>query len=155
MRAGQSILAVISASYHSYPLFRQEALSIRGCATAFVHASAIGLGHLPAISRISISYGNRVRLGDIHHYSSRTFPLLVAGGTSESRAESWCGHELFNTVTTDWVQDHLDDPEVCNLWMMDKTVTCASNSCHKQGVLVVDILHCVTINESSKYYVLN
>lgn len=33
---------------------------------------------------------------------------------SDANGESWCGHELLNTVTTDWVEDHLGDPEVCN-----------------------------------------
>ncbi|CAM9286159.1 unnamed protein product, partial [Pylaiella littoralis] len=26
--------------------------------------------------------------------------------------QSWCGHELLNTVTTDWVEDNLGNPEV-------------------------------------------
>eukprot|EP00903_Cladosiphon_okamuranus_P010561 g9987.t1 len=34
----------------------------------------------------------------------------MAGG--DAKGESWCGHELLNTVTTDWVEDHLGDPEV-------------------------------------------
>lgn len=38
---------------------------------------------------------------------------LVAMSTSTSMTgESWCGHELHDTVTTDWVEDHLGDPDV-------------------------------------------
>eukprot|EP00752_Nemacystus_decipiens_P003376 g3123.t1 len=34
---------------------------------------------------------------------------MKSGGVG---GESWCGNELLNTVTTDWVEDHLGDPEV-------------------------------------------
>lgn len=36
--------------------------------------------------------------------------------------ECWCGHELFNTVTTEWVQDHMDDPEVHFLYCGNRRV---------------------------------
>jgi len=39
--------------------------------------------------------------------------MSAEGG--EANGESWCGHELLNTVTTDWVDDHLGDPEVTGL----------------------------------------
>ena len=39
-----------------------------------------------------------------------TSPGAEGGGGG---GESWCGHELLNTVTTEWVKDHLYDPEVC------------------------------------------
>lgn len=38
---------------------------------------------------------------------SRTAVMATAGA-----GESWCGHELLNTVTTAWVEDHLGDPEL-------------------------------------------
>ncbi|CAM9922641.1 unnamed protein product [Ascophyllum nodosum] len=40
---------------------------------------------------------------------SSVVPQDVEGNVD---GECWCGHELFNTVTTEWVQDHLHDPEV-------------------------------------------
>ena len=39
----------------------------------------------------------------------RPMMMSTSGGGG---GESWCGHELLNTVTTDWVKDHLHDPEV-------------------------------------------
>ncbi|CAB1107905.1 unnamed protein product [Ectocarpus sp. CCAP 1310/34] len=36
---------------------------------------------------------------------------LTAVMATAGAGESWCGHELLNTVTTAWVEDHLGDPE--------------------------------------------
>lgn len=34
--------------------------------------------------------------------------------------ESWCEHELLNTVTTAWVEDHLGDPELSFLLLISR-----------------------------------
>ena len=48
---------------------------------------------------------------------SSVVPQDVEGNVD---GECWCGHELFNTVTTEWVQDHLHDPEVSDVMYISR-----------------------------------
>lgn len=122
MRGDRWVLAAITTSYR-----RQG--STPSTIAAFAHlpspllarASRPKISMLLSVSRFyssrRISSSSSKRVPSSSSSSTPSCPHTVVSATpvaegGEGGGESWCGHELLNTVTTEWVQDHLDDPEV-------------------------------------------
>lgn len=102
MRAGRWLVAVVTTSCGRNPTSAAAAST-----KAFVHTSSSASRGRSLARRCSST--SRVSGG-----SSRSTPSsLMPMKSGDADGESWCGHELLNTVTTDWVEDHLGDPEVC------------------------------------------
>ena len=107
MRAGRWLIAVITTRCE-----RQRA-SAGHPPKAFVqHAHPLSLASNPSKSC-------RAR------YASAPLPrrrstASMSAESGQAAGESWCGHELLNTVTTDWVDDHLGDPEVWRCSVFDR-----------------------------------
>lgn len=51
--------------------------------------------------------------------------------------QSWCGHELLNTVTTDWVEDNLGNPEVCVCFLTGLSTFERSKQVQRRKVLMI------------------
>lgn len=69
----------------------------------------------------------RGRVATAHAWRPRSTASMSAEG-GVAGGESWGGHELLNTVTTDWVDDHLGDPEVGG----------RSRDCHVSGARIFE-----------------
>ena len=108
MRAGRWLIAVITTRCG-----RQRA-SAGHPPKAFVqHAHPLSLASNPSKSC-------RARSASAAPLPRRRSTASMSAESGQAAGESWCGHELLNTVTTDWVDDHLGDPEVWRCSFFDR-----------------------------------
>lgn len=110
MKAGGWLIAMATA-----PCGRNRASAVAASAKSFVYPTRTASRIRPPVDLRRCSSASRVPSRSSRSTSS------MRTGSGGADGESWCGHELLNTVTTDWVEDHLGDPEVCQLFMLNVT----------------------------------
>lgn len=115
MRAGRWALAVAAASCRHSPCASPRASALVHYVPRAPRASPSSATSSTTTSIINSGYSNsavpnRLGVSPCRAMLMSTSPGAEGGGGG---GESWCGHELLNTVTTEWVEDHLHDPEVC------------------------------------------
>lgn len=119
MRACRWVVAVATTSC-------RNSACASPCASAFVHYAPRARRASPSSAASSTTsttafssyhsgssiraFPNRPGVSPCPAMLMSTSPGVEGGGGG---GESWCGHELLNTVTTEWLKDHLHDPEVC------------------------------------------